>query len=97
MPLEDAPGSDEAMASIQGKTPLNRDQQNLLRDLFEYLEVAHEHTARACSMLAHLSPIPNSPTTHGDPESSDPPAHPGECPKGSVRQSKNAKEIRSSR
>ena len=34
MPLEDAPGTDEAMASIQGETPLNRDQQNLLREAF---------------------------------------------------------------
>ena len=55
MPLEDAPGSDETMASIQGKTPLNRDQRNLLRELFEDLEVAHKHTTRACSVLAHLS------------------------------------------
>ena len=55
MPLEEAPAEEEAMASIQGKMPLNRDQRNLLRELFEDLEVAHEHTARACSMLAHLS------------------------------------------
>ena len=55
MPLEDAPGSEETMASIQGETPLNRDQRNLLRELFEDLEVAHEHTARACSMLVCLS------------------------------------------
>ena len=55
MPLEDAPGSDEAMASIQGETSLNRDQWNLLRELFEDLKVAHEHTSRACSVLARLS------------------------------------------
>ena len=55
MPLEDAPTDKETMASIQGNTPLDKDQQNLLRELFEDLEVAHEHTARACSMLARLS------------------------------------------
>ena len=37
------------------KPPLNRDQRYLLRELFEDLEVAHEHTARACSMLTRLS------------------------------------------
>ena len=55
MPSEDAPGGDEVMASIQGETPLNKNQRDLLRELFEDLEMAHEHTARACSVLAHLS------------------------------------------
>ena len=55
MPLEDAPGGDEVTVSIQGETPLNKNQRELLRELFEDLEVAHEHTARACSVLAHLS------------------------------------------
>ena len=55
MPLEEVPADEETMASIQGDTPLNRDQRNLLRELFEDLEVAHEHTARACSVLSHLS------------------------------------------
>ena len=55
MPLEEAPAEEEAMASIQGETPLDRDQRNLLRELFEDLKVAHEHTARACSILACLS------------------------------------------
>ena len=55
MPLEEAPTDEETMASIQGDTPLDRDQWDLLRELFEDLEVAHEHTARACSMLACLS------------------------------------------
>ena len=55
MPLEDAPGGDEVAASIQGDTPLNRNQRELLRELFEDLEVAHDHTARACSVLACLS------------------------------------------
>ena len=50
MPLEEVPAEEEAMASIQGETPLNRDQRNLLRELFEDLEVAHKHTARACSV-----------------------------------------------
>ena len=55
MPLEEAPTDEETMASIQGNMPLDRDQWNLLRELFEDLEVAHEHTVRACSVLAHLS------------------------------------------
>ena len=55
MPLEEVPAEEETMASIQGEMPLNRDQRDLLRELFEDLEVAHEHTARACSMLARLS------------------------------------------
>ena len=55
MPLEDAPAGDDMAESIQGDTPLNNNQRDLLRELFEDLEVAHEHTARACSVLAHLS------------------------------------------
>ena len=55
MPLEDVPEGDEVPASIQGDTPLTENQCDLLRELFEDLEVAHEHTARACSVLAHLS------------------------------------------
>ena len=41
--------------SIEGDTLLMESQQNLLRELFKVLEVAHEHTARACSVLAHLA------------------------------------------
>ena len=52
MPLEDAPTEEEVMASIEGETQLDMNQRDLLRELFEDLEVAHEHTARACSMLA---------------------------------------------
>ena len=55
MPLEDAPEGDEVVASIQGDTPLTTNQCELLRELFEDLEVAHEHMARAFSVLAHLS------------------------------------------
>ena len=55
MPLEDAPGGDEVTVSIQGETPLKKNQRELLRELFEDLEVAHEHTARAYSVLACLS------------------------------------------
>ena len=55
MPLEDTLEVDEVAASIQGDTPLNENQRELLKELFEDLEVAHEHTARACSVLAHLS------------------------------------------
>ena len=55
MPLEDAPTEEEAMASIEGRSRLDRNQQELIRELFDNLEVAHEHTARACSVLAHLS------------------------------------------
>ena len=55
MPLEDAPEGDEVVASIQGDTPLTKNQCELLRELFKDLEVAHEHMARACSVLAHLS------------------------------------------
>ena len=43
------------VASIQGDTPLTKSQCELLRELFEDLEVAHEHMARACSVLACLS------------------------------------------
>ena len=39
----------------EGETPLNKNQRDLLRELFKDLEVAHEHTARACSVLARLS------------------------------------------
>ena len=55
MPLEEVPTDEETMSSIQGDTPLDRDQRNLLRELFEDLEVAHQHTARDCSVLACLS------------------------------------------
>ena len=55
MPLEDAPEGDKIATAIQGDTPLTENQCNLLRELFEDLEVAHEHTARACSVLAHLA------------------------------------------
>ena len=55
MPLEDAPEGEEVLTSIQGDTPLTESQHNLLRELFEDLEVAHEHTERACSVLAHLA------------------------------------------
>ena len=52
MPLEDAPTEEEVMASIEGETQLDMNQRDLLRELFEDLEVTHEHTARACSVLA---------------------------------------------
>ena len=55
MPLEDAPTEEEAMASIEGSSQLDRNQRELIRELFDNLEVAHEHTAWACSVLAHLS------------------------------------------
>ena len=55
MPLEDAPEGDEVATSIQGDTPLTENQCGLLRELFEDLEVDHEHTVRACSVLAWLS------------------------------------------
>ena len=45
MPLEDAPTEEEAMASIKGRSQLDRNQRELIRELFEDLEVAHEHTA----------------------------------------------------
>ena len=55
MPLEDMPEGEEIVTSIQGDMPLTESQRNLLRELSEDLEVAHEHTARACSVLAHLA------------------------------------------
>ena len=54
MPLEDTPEGEEVVMSIEGDTPLTDSQQNLLREVFEDLKVAHEHTLRACSGLAHL-------------------------------------------
>ena len=55
MPLEDAPGGEEFVASIEKDVPLTDSQQNLLREVFEDLEVTHEHTGRTCSGLACLS------------------------------------------
>ena len=55
MPLEDAPEGEEVVTSIEGGTPLTESQRNMLRELFKDLEVAHEHTARACSVLTHLA------------------------------------------
>ena len=55
MPLENAPEGEEVVTSIEGNTPLTDSQQNLLREVFEDLEVAHEHTSRACSGLTCLS------------------------------------------
>ena len=55
MPLEGTPEGEEVLTSIQGDTPLTESQRNLLRELFKDLEVAHEHTARACSVLACLA------------------------------------------
>ena len=55
MPLEDAPTEEEVMSSIEGGAQLDKNQRELLRELFEDLEIAHEHTARACSVLARLS------------------------------------------
>ena len=39
--------------------PLTDSQRNLLREVFKDLKVAHEHTGRACSGLAHLSMMLN--------------------------------------
>ena len=55
MPLEDAPTEAEVMTSIEGKSQLDKNQRELIRELFEDLEIAHEHTSRACSVLARLS------------------------------------------
>ena len=55
LPLEDAPEGEEVVRSIEGDTTLTESQHNLLRESFEDLEVAHENTARACSVLAHLA------------------------------------------
>ena len=55
MPLKDTPGGEEVVASIEKDTPLTDSQQNLLREVFKDLKVAHEHTGRACSHLACLS------------------------------------------
>ena len=59
MPLKDAPGGEEVVASIEKDVPLTASQQNLLREVFKDLEVAHEHTGRACSGLACLSMMLN--------------------------------------
>ena len=50
MPLEDAPGGEEVVASIEGDAPLMDSQWNLLREVFEDLEVANEHTGRAACL-----------------------------------------------
>ena len=92
MPLEDAPTGEEAMAFIEGGSQLDRNQWDLLRELFEELEVAHEHTAWACSILARLSLTLTAPPTNGDPEGSDMSAHSGECPIGPTGQNQDAKE-----
>ena len=54
MSLKDIPGGEKVVASIEKDVPLTDSQQNLLREVFQDLEVAHEHTGRACSGLAHL-------------------------------------------
>ena len=54
MPLEDIPGRTDMVAEAEEETLLTENQRQLLVELFDYLEVVHEHTARSCSILAAL-------------------------------------------
>ena len=91
MPLEDAPTEEETMASIEGRLQLDKNQQELIRELFDNLEVAHEHTARACSILACLSMTFTPPPTNGDPEGSNTTINSGEHAGGPAEQNQNPK------
>ena len=55
MSLEDIPSRTDMVAEAEEETLLMENQRQLLVELFDNLEVVHEHTARSCSVLAALS------------------------------------------
>ena len=54
-PLEELPQGPDVIRNIDDLDPLTENQKALLGELFDALEVTHEHLAQACSMLDTLS------------------------------------------
>ena len=54
-PLEELPQGLDVIRNIDDLDPLTESQKTLLGELFDALEVTHEHLAQACSMLGTLS------------------------------------------
>ena len=55
MLLEDNPSRNVVASSEEEIAPLTDDPRDILVELFDNLEVAHEHISRSCSSLARLS------------------------------------------
>ena len=60
MPLKDIPSGGEVASYVEEIAPLTDDQRDLLGELFDDLEVVHEHIGRSCNILARLSGKLNS-------------------------------------
>ena len=48
------PSGSSILGDLENIKALTQTQQEQIMGLFKYLEVAHEHLARACSMIATL-------------------------------------------
>ena len=55
MPTEEIPSGSSMTGMIEDIEPLTANQRNMIAELFDDLEVAHDHMARSCSMLSLLS------------------------------------------
>ena len=55
MPTEEISSGSSVTGMIEDIEPLTADQKNMITELFDDLEVAHNHMARACTMLSSLS------------------------------------------
>lgn len=55
MPLVEIPRGESVAAEINKMEPLNNEQKAQIGELFEDMEIAHEHLACSCSLLGILS------------------------------------------
>ena len=55
MPSEEVPSGSSITSIIEEIDPLKDEQRHMIAELFNDLEVAHDHMARSCNALAALS------------------------------------------
>lgn len=60
MPMEDILSGSSVIERINGAEPLTTEQKWMISELFDNLDVAHDHMARPCGMLGILSQSLNS-------------------------------------
>ena len=60
MPLAEIPRGEEVAEELASIQPLTDEQRKQIAEMFEDMEIAHEHTAHSCSLLAILSRSLNS-------------------------------------
>ena len=57
MPDEDIPAGTQVLGVVEHINPLTYDQKDLLVELFDDLEVAHDRMARVCGRMSSLAKV----------------------------------------